>query len=75
MTKRGQKIVIVSGDDWKGIYIDGQLKFEGHSIRPMDLLGVLAIGYEEFECDIAWLEDRGNVPKNLTDVKTMEGRE
>ena len=69
MTEKNQKIVIVSGDDWQGIYIDGQLKYEGHSIRPMDIFEVLGINHEQFECDFEWLEERGRLPKNLEEVK------
>ena len=74
MKEKAPKIVIVNGDDWKGIYIDGQLKYEGHSIRPMDIFNVLDIDFKEFECDLEWLEEQGNLPKNLNEVK-IPGKE
>lgn len=50
------KIEFLSTDDWQGIYIDGELKNEGHNLTAFDVLKVLKIKYdsiyvegEEFE--------------------------
>ena len=63
------EVVIVNGDDWKGVYIDGKLRYESHSIRPEELLRLLGINCRDFECDLNWLEEEGNLPENLDDVK------
>ena len=68
--EKSQKIVIVNGDDWAGIYIDGKLQYEGHSISPNDILTVLGIEHKEIECDYDWLAERGSLPENLKQVKT-----
>jgi hypothetical protein len=64
-----REVVIVNGDDWKGVYIDGKLRYEGHNIRPEELLKLLGINCRDFECDLNWLEDLGNLPEDLKDVK------
>ena len=66
-----QKMVIVrsSSGDWEGLYINGKLKFEGHEIRREDLLEVLDIDIEERDAEENWLENRGNLPEYLKDVK------
>ena len=63
------EVVIVHGDDWVGVYVDGKLRYEGHSIRPEQLLELLGINCRDFECDLDWLEEEGNLPKDLKDVK------
>jgi hypothetical protein len=57
------------GEDWEGLYIDGKLYVEGHSISVKDLLDSLDIPYSNVECDDAWLDKKGCLPKLLKDVK------
>lgn len=66
-------IVYVDGDDWVGLYVDGSLKHEGHSIAAEKLLqiGVENPGatVERKYADIDWLMDLGNFPLTLDEVK------
>lgn len=61
------------GDDWEGVYIDGALVTEGHSIDEVEAVR-LALAHkvtavECKECDCNWLHEEGNLPNALTDVK------
>ena len=67
------KMVIIRADDWEGIYIDGKLETEGHSTEPYDAVkiairhGVSSV--ESLWCDLDWIHDEGNLPRNLSDVR------
>lgn len=63
-----EDLTIAQGDDWSGIYIDGHLVYEGHSIHPMFLADVI----EDFHIkyvDLDWLEERGHLPSDLDEVQ------
>jgi hypothetical protein len=66
-----KKIVFVSAPsgDWEGLYIDGKLNFENHSLRAVEVLDALGIEYREIEADVEWLAIRGRFPDNLAQVK------
>jgi hypothetical protein len=63
-----KKIVLVSGDDWKSLYVDGKLKVEGHYISAKRIIEALDIECDFLQVDQTWLEDRGNLPKELEDI-------
>ncbi len=68
-TKRPTLTLVSNGDDWEGLYIDGVLVNEGHTIT----LGDLA---EAFDCRLTrvdvlsdWLGGEvGRLPDKLTDI-------
>ncbi|HRY30262.1 MAG TPA: hypothetical protein P5079_09540, partial [Elusimicrobiota bacterium] len=65
------EIVFASnGDDWEGLYVDGQLVSEGHSLRPGEVLEALKLDFAELDDDgiMAYLEDAGNFPENLGEL-------
>lgn len=64
------KVAIVSGDDWMGLYIDGKLVLEGHSLCLGEVLEAVGIKPETITPDNEWLENEGNLPKDLAKVKT-----
>jgi hypothetical protein len=64
-----KEVVIVGGDDWEGIYIDGKLVREGHSIDSDDVLEALGIDYVSRGVNQEWLEEMGSLPDNLSDVQ------
>lgn len=67
-----KKVVLVTNyNDWEGLYIDGRLVLEGHIIRKDEMLTILGINYSEVETADGWLESRGTLPKNLSDVEEM----
>jgi len=67
-----KKLVLVTNyDDWEGLYIDGELVLEGHRVRRDEMFTMLGIDYTEVEAAEGWLESRGTLPKNLSDVEEM----
>lgn len=67
--RKTPKVVIVSnGDDWMGLYIDGVLAFENHTIRVRDVLVALKIECDWVECDRGWIYNRGTLPRDLSEV-------
>ena len=64
-----KKIVFVGADDWAGMFIDGKLVAEGHSVESDTALTALGIEFEEKWADDEWLETLGRFPQDLKDVK------
>ncbi|RWH49571.1 MAG: hypothetical protein E5V72_02010 [Mesorhizobium sp.] len=68
------KIVYARGDDWEGLYIDGELETQGHSISLSELLdiikekGVIETA-ETRMVDLNWLGDHGTLPNNIEEVR------
>lgn len=66
-------MTIIRGDDWEGVYIDGELETEGHSLEtPETVRLAIRRNVSEVmvkECDISWLHDEGNLPNDIADVK------
>lgn len=69
-------VVFVNGDDWTGMYIDGVLVEEGHSISPYRAIEAVickeVTSLYRVEANNEWLQEVGNLPKYLKDVKTDE---
>ncbi len=63
------RVTFVDGDDWEGLYIDGKLVEEHHHVRLEDIFKHLGIEATFIFPDQQWLEERGNLPENLEDVK------
>lgn len=67
------KMVIAQADDWQGIYIDGDLKTEGHSTEGIVLVGfAIDYGVQKVETawvDLKWIHELGNMPQKLEDVQ------
>lgn len=64
------KIIFVCADDWEGIYVDGELKAEGHSLTKHDILTAVGqTNYISIEADEEWLDKECYLPLNLKDVK------
>ena len=67
------ELAFVSADDWIGLYIDCELVYEGHSIETSHLLDLLLNKtfnqYSIIIPDQEWLEQIGNLPKNVADIK------
>ncbi len=63
---KNKDITIVSSEDgeWKGIYINGKLEYEGHSIEYFDILDALQISYTRKEVSNEWIDARGDLPEN-----------
>lgn len=65
-------ITIIDIDDWVGVYKDGELRYEGHSISNEELLRIADIDYEVKYIDhpneeLFW----GGMPGTLEDVEDL----
>jgi hypothetical protein len=63
------KLALVTGDDWEGLYVNGQLAVEGHKVSVRDALCAIGHYLDVREADNDWLDDRGCLPENWTSVK------
>lgn len=70
-------IIIAQGDDWEGIYVDGQLLDQGHSLHLMDVLTELKKLGAEFtdsttisqrEVNLDWINMYGELPRSIDEV-------
>lgn len=70
------KINYVTGDDWQGLYVNGCLIEEGHTIRITDLLEILKdrklLTFDYHEIDQNYLEDLGSLPDKFEDIDKSE---
>ena len=63
------EITIVDADDWSGLYVNGELRDEGHSLRVSDVLEILGYKVTWKECDGDWMDEHGTLPNKLSEVK------
>ena len=71
------RAVIAQGDDWEGLYIDGALVDEGHSLGVRNTLRFLLSAEPSIsdadlsvrEVDLDWIADRGSLPTYIDEVK------
>ncbi len=64
------KITLVSnGDDWAGLYVDGKLFTEGHSITARDLVNAAGIEADHIDVTTDWLGGTvSNLPAQLSEI-------
>lgn len=52
--------------DWQGLYVDGKLAIEDHSLAPRDVLDALSVGYDSRS---DWPgEDYGHLPRTTEEM-------
>lgn len=78
MARKAPKLKVTltySDNDWLGVYFDGQLVYEGHSLRARELLELLegrgVLDYEDYcfsKAEEAYLDDVGNLPEKLSSL-------
>lgn len=62
-------IVIVRGDDWDGLFADGELLLEGHSLDARQVLEALGIPVRSLIVNEEWMESMGRFPERLEEVE------
>lgn len=67
--RNSRAIVVVRGEDWEGLYINGQLAVEGHMLSPVDVFTAFGIRVDVINCNEEWLAEERSLPINLADVK------
>jgi len=63
------KVVYVSGDDWDGLYVDGKLVAQGHSLPVTTILRECGVDYEMRSADEGQLREDGDYPTDIKDAK------
>jgi hypothetical protein len=72
------QITLVNGDNWQGLYINEKLVMQDHSITGHDVMRLML--YQVFDNsetlypDQDWLDNLGNYPTNLVDVRLENGK-
>lgn len=63
---------MVYGDDWQGLYLNGVLFTEGHSVHISELGAIINNGganqFTSHEVCFMWMYDMGHLPKFFTDI-------
>ena len=73
----GANFFHLKGDDWEGVYVDGELQFEGHSVSEKLIDKLVEVGGIEYESK--WLNADGyrelaiggRFPTSLSDALEM----
>ena len=66
------KVVIADFDDWQGIYINGKLAYENHSLYYKDVLKALNQPYKQIQVDMMEL-DIGRLPETVEELEKLVG--
>jgi hypothetical protein len=67
-----EKLTVVTGDDWSGLYVDGEWMAEGHHVEAEDVCRALGISVDFLEAHQEWLDRRGALPSKLHNVITVK---
>jgi hypothetical protein len=67
------EIVIANFDDWKGIYVDGELLYENHDIPYKEIFYAIEMEFEDLEVDMMEL-DIGRLPDTLKELRELMER-
>jgi len=70
MAPKHPSIVLIDGDDWSAVYVDGILHEQGHlDLEGVELgLSAAQAPFSSFEANADWLQEQGRFPKLLTEV-------
>lgn len=66
--------VLVSGDDWCGLYLNEKLIYENHSIEESRIFSIIiengktVDSFDQMYCDCEWLDALGRLPDKLYNV-------
>ena len=62
-------VMLVQGDDWQAVYVEGELVDQGHDIDWMYVIAELGCNTYTQNADPVWLEGQGYFPDNINEVK------
>ena len=69
MNKEKKITLVTNSDDWEGLYIDGKLASEDHSISVSDVCAALDIEMERVEVSTQYLGTKvSNLPQELSKI-------
>lgn len=61
-------IKLLRADDWEGLFVDGRLVTEGHSLTAEDIIRGLKLDYNSGWINQEWMEDHGSFPYDVNDI-------
>ena len=65
--EQGVKVLKAKAGDWVGLYVDGRLINEGHSLSVDQVLSAVGVSYEAVEADFE-MAFGGKCPEDFSDV-------
>lgn len=69
MNKENKITLVTNGDDWEGLYLNGKLFSEDHSIPILDVCAALDVEMERLEVSTEYLGNKvSNLPKELSKI-------
>lgn len=72
--KSDKKVVVLNGDDWSGVYVDGKLVYENHGIPLRELAKHAGVEVVDVDGgDEAWEPYGYRCPRTLGDFKPQKG--
>ncbi len=63
-----KNLLLLQSDDWDGLFIDGKLVTEGHSISLYKFCKILGIKVDFKEVDDEYMYEMGSFPENLDEI-------
>ncbi len=69
MARADKKVVVVDGDDWKGLYVNGKLVYENHSIPLRELAEHLGFKIVSLDGEDVFEPYGNQCPRDLKDLK------
>lgn len=69
LVRMKSKYTLVNGDDWQGLYKDGQIVAQNHSLSAYEILELVGVEFKSEWVNLDWLENIGHLPHNLDEVK------
>lgn len=68
------RITVTNFDDWQGIYVNGELKYENHRLNARDILEAIGAEYNYVELDMEEL-DIGRLPDTEEELMELMGEQ
>jgi hypothetical protein len=74
MAKKAKKVTFATDPcgTWEGLYIDGKIVIQDHTLEWPEVLDKLGVKHEVVEVDSDWIAEQGMLPDDLKDVKLHE---
>lgn len=66
--RKQPKINLIYSENWCGMYIDGRLQLNDHSLDVGQVLSLLGYSFTRQNVDDSWLEDIIDLPQSLNEI-------
>ena len=64
-----KKFIHVAADDWEGLYVDGKLVAQGHSLSLETWFRHLEVDVDSYGLDWDWMHRVGTLPANFEECE------